>query len=187
MALFSKALPNSQKPVVHHLPACSACWTSWPYVGTCGQRCALTHMHPLRRHLDHRGSAFGLTRFACQTAVFQKCMGRRGFRRQSLPDEHCPQSLRSVWTARMSGFYAKHESEAKTAARPFAFAQTAAGSALVARAKPWGATRSEAGRSPPWGTCHPPSGGLLIPLSDSCHGRFSWSGLAAASPARPPS
>jgi hypothetical protein len=40
-------------------------------VGTCGQLFELTHMHPLRRQLDHRGLAYGLTRFACQTAFLK--------------------------------------------------------------------------------------------------------------------
>ena len=46
-------------------------WTSRPYVGTCGQLFELTHMHPLRRQLVHRGLAYGLTRFACQTAFLK--------------------------------------------------------------------------------------------------------------------
>ena len=51
---------------------------------------------PLRRHLDHRGRAYGLTRFACQAAFLMNFHGAGRFRRQSLPDEHCPHC---VWTA----------------------------------------------------------------------------------------
>ena len=48
------------------------------HMWTSSQNAQLDHMHPLRRHLDHRGSAYGLTRFACQTAVFQKSKGEEG-------------------------------------------------------------------------------------------------------------
>ena len=55
---------------------------------------ALTHMHPLRRHLDHRGPPYGPDALRLPNSLLMNFRGKR-FRRQSLPDEHCPQSLRS--------------------------------------------------------------------------------------------
>jgi hypothetical protein len=36
------------------------------------------HMPTLRRSVPHKGCAFGLTRFACQTSIFRKEKGVRG-------------------------------------------------------------------------------------------------------------
>ena len=33
------------------------------------------HMHPSRRHLDHSGLAYGLTRFACRNPFEQTSLG----------------------------------------------------------------------------------------------------------------
>ena len=75
------------------------------------QNARLDHMTLLPPQLPTRGLAFGLTRFACQTAVFQKSKGKGDF-----AGNPCLTSVAPI--AALSGdnparFYAKHESEAK--------------------------------------------------------------------------
>jgi len=62
------------------VPLDATWWTSDPYAWTYGQVWRLDHMPTLRRTLDHRSTAYGLTRFACRTAFlfFQPGIPGRG-------------------------------------------------------------------------------------------------------------
>ena len=123
------------------------------------QNARLDHMSLLPPQLPTRGLAFGLTRFACQTAVFQKFKGKGDFAGNpcltSVAPNRCaqwgqpgPAVMRSM-RAKRNGFV------------PFAFAQHGCFSlpSREGRGGVRGATRSEAGRSPLGGRVLPPLGG----------------------------
>lgn len=134
-------------------------WTRTPYMWICGQpaKRPVDHNSTLRRVLDHRGSTFGLTRFACQTAFLK--MQQYEYR------GHIPRMGDESEAKRYPAFCIDRQG---------CFSPSRRGGRGV-RGEPHAVRRGVA----PWGTNSPPSGGLLMGLKGGCPFRATLVGILA--------